>query len=455
LPLVILGYYNRQLAAEKVNDQIQAMLYRELDQLQDRIRLYVVDREDFIHGIDDDFCEALSAEYGIDFSVYRNSVLQASSRSELYRTSILDRRLNGDAYASIVLCEDHYFLTTERIGSVDYVVGYSPFTINGDMVGVLSIPTLNRQNEIDAELAQRNAYVFGIYAVVFGLALASGAFLAWRFGRPLRELTHAAAAVSSGNLDITVNARSQDEVGELARSFNHMVAKLKESRSELAKHERESAWKEMAKQVAHEIRNPLTPIKLSMQHVRQAFKDSAPDREEILKRVIQTVIEQIETLSRIALEFSNFAKLPENKYERVEIGELLRETVNLFSEVRDIDFVLRLWPQPLNVLADRDKLRGVFVNIVKNGIQAVERKGSITLETSLENRVCVVRITDTGPGISDEVRTKIFEPNFSTKSEGMGLGLAIAKRVIEEHGGKISCSSERGKGTVFEIRLPA
>jgi two-component system nitrogen regulation sensor histidine kinase NtrY len=455
LPLVILGYYNRHLAAEKVNEQVQATLYHELDQLQDRIKSYVVDREDFIHGVDDDFCEALSAEYGIDFSVYRGSHLQASSRSELYRTSILNRRLNGEAYASVLLGGDHYFLTTEKIGSVDYVVGYSPISINGDVVGVLSIPTLNRQSEIEAELAQRNAYVFGIYAVVFGLALASGAFLVWRFGRPLRELSRAAAAVSNGNLDVAVNAGSQDEIGELAQSFNDMVTKLKESRNELAKHERESAWKEMAKQVAHEIRNPLTPIKLSMQHVRQAFKDNAPEREEILERVIQTVIEQIETLSRIALEFSNFAKLPENKYERVEIGSLLRETINLFTEVRDIEFVLKLWPQPLTLLADRDKLRGVFVNIVKNAIQAIEGKGSITLETMLENRACIVRIADTGPGISDEVRSKIFEPNFSTKSEGMGLGLAIAKRVIEEHGGRIECSSERGKGTTFEIRLPA
>lgn len=455
LPLVILGYYNRQLAAEKVNEQIQSMLYRELDRLQDRIRSYVVDQEDFIHGVDDDFCEALSAEYGIDFSVYRSSLLQAGSRSELYRTSILDRRLNGEAYASVVLNDDRYFLTTERIGSVDYIVGYSPISVNGDMAGVLAIPTLNRQNEIEAELAQRNAYVFGIYAVVFGLALASGALLAWRFGRPLRDLTRAASAVSNGNLDIAVNARSQDEIGELAQSFNDMVAKLKASRSELAKHERESAWREMAKQVAHEIRNPLTPIKLSMQHVRQAFRDKAPDREAILERVIQTVIDQIETLSRIALEFSNFAKLPESKYERVEIESLLRETVNLFNEVQGINFVLNLSPQTLTILADRDKLRGVFVNIVKNAIQAIERKGSITLETRLENRVCVVRITDTGPGISDEVQSKIFEPNFSTKSEGMGLGLAIAKRVIEEHGGRITCSSERGKGTTFEIRLRA
>lgn len=454
LPLVILGFYNRQLAAETTKEQIASLLYNELDQLQDRVRNYIVDQEDFIYGVTDEFCEALAAEYGIDFSIYRHSMIQASSRSELYRASLLDRRLNGEAYASVVLGEERYFLTTERIGSVEYIVGYTPIYINGSVAGVLSVPTLNRQKEIEAEVAQRNAYVFGIYAVVFGIALMAGALLALRFARPLRELTFAARVVSKGNLDVTVETRSQDEIGELTQSFNDMVAKLKKSRSELAKHERESAWREMAKQVAHEIRNPLTPIKLSMQHVRQAFKDRVPNREEILQRVIQTVIDQIDTLSHIASEFSRFAKLPASKYERLNIEELLTETISLFKEVHDVDFIMNLSSQHPTVVADHDKLRGVFVNIVKNAIQAMEGKGIITIETVFEEHTCIVRISDTGQGISDEVRLKIFEPNFSTKTEGMGLGLAIAKEVIEDHGGTISCSSEQGKGTAFEIRLP-
>jgi signal transduction histidine kinase len=454
VPLLVLSYYNRQLVAERVQKQGELELYNELVRLQDRIRAYVSDEEDFMKGVDDDFCEALAAEYGVDFSIYHGSSIQASSRSELYRASLLDGRLNGEIYSSAVLDRKTYVLAKEKIGSVEYVVGYSPVLINGNVVGVLAIPTLNKQREIEAELSQQNVYVFGVYAIIFGIALAGGGLLAMRFAGPLHKLTHAIEIVADGNLDINVPVKSHDEIGTLARSFNGMIAKLRTSRDELAKRERESAWKEMAKQVAHEIRNPLTPMKLSIQHLRQAFKDNAPEREEILQRVTQTVIDQIESLSRIATEFSHFAKIPERKYERVSIDNLLTEAVNLFKDIQGVTFIDQLASPNVNVIADGDQLRGVFINILRNAIQAIEKAGTITISTSNENRICHIMISDTGAGIPEDIRIKIFEPNFSTKSEGMGIGLAIARRVIEDHGGTITCQSESGKGTTFDIRLP-
>ena len=454
VPLLILSYYNKQLVAERVQKQGEMELYSELVKLQDRIGAYVSDEQDFAKGISDDFCEALAAEYGVDFSVYRGASIQASSRSELYRASFLDGRLNGEVYESIMIDEKTHVLEKERIGSVEYVVGYAPISIDGRVVGVLAVPTLNRQRQIEAELAQQNVYVFGVYAIIFGIALVGGGLLALRFARPLQKLTLATKNVADGNLDINISVKSHDEIGTLANSFNDMISKLRISREELAKHERESAWKEMAKQIAHEIRNPLTPMKLSIQHLRQAFKDKAPEREEILQRVTQTVIEQIETLSRIATEFSNFAKMPERKFERVNIDNLLKDTINLFSEVQGINFINHLSSPAVMVIADSDQLRGVFINIIRNAIQAIEKTGTITISTFEEGRLCRIIISDTGLGIPEEIRSKIFEPNFSTKSEGMGIGLAIARRVIEDHGGNITCKSERGKGTIFEIRLP-
>ncbi len=454
VPLVVLSYYNKQLVEERVQKQGEIELYSELVRLQDRISAYVSDEEDFVKGIDDDFCEALAAEYGVDFSIYRGASIQASSRSELYRTSLLDGRLNGKVFASTILDGKTHVLAKEKIGSVAYVVGYTPLSVNESVVGVLAIPTLNRQKEIEAELAQQNAFVFGVYAIIFGIALVGGGLLALRFARPLQKLTQAVENVAEGNLDINVSVKSHDEIGTLAKSFNDMISKLRSSREELAKHERENAWREMAKQVAHEIRNPLTPIKLSIQHLRQAFKDKAPEREEILQRVTQTVIDQIETLSRIATEFSHFAKMPERKYERVDIDNLLKEAINLFREVQGVSFIDQLASPTIKVIADSDQLRGVFINIIRNAIQAIEKAGTITISTIKEGRVCLITISDTGLGIPEEIRSKIFEPNFSTKSEGMGIGLAIARRVIEDHGGKITCQSERGKGTTFEIRLP-
>jgi two-component system nitrogen regulation sensor histidine kinase NtrY len=454
VPLVVLSYYNRQLVVDRFQKQGEMELYNELVKLQDRISTYISDEEDFVKGIDDDFCEALATEYGVDFSIYRGASIQASSRSELYRASLLDGRLNGKVFATIMLDGKTQVLAKEKIGSVEYVVGYSPLSINGRVVGVLAIPTLNKQRDIEAELSQQNAYVFGMYAIIFGIALAGGGLLALRFARPLHTLTRAAKNIADGNLDITVSVKSHDEIGTLAQSFNDMILKLRTSREELAKHERENAWKEMAKQVAHEIRNPLTPIKLSIQHLRQAFKDKAPDREEILQRVSQTVIDQIETLSRIATEFSHFAKMPERKFERVCIDDLLKETINLFKEVQGIEFINHIACPTVTVIADNDQLRGVFINIIRNAIQAIEKTGIITISTSKEGRMCLITISDTGLGIPEEIRSRIFEPNFSTKSEGMGIGLAIARRVIEDHGGIITCQSQRGKGTTFEIRLP-
>ena len=454
LPLVVLSYYNKQLVAERVQKQGEVELYTNLIKLQDRIGAYVSDEEDFVKGVDDDFCEALAAEYGVDFSVYRSDTIQASSRSELYRASLLDGRLNGEVFASTLLEGRPHVLAKENIGSVQYLVGYSPLSINGTVVGVLAIPTLNREKEIEAEVSQQNVYVVGVYAVIFGLALAGGGLLALRFARPLQNLTQAVKKVANGNLDINVTVKSNDEIGTLAQSFNDMISKLRTSREELAKHERENAWKEMAKQVAHEIRNPLTPMKLSIQHLRQAFKDKAPEREEILQRVTQTVIEQVEALSRIATEFSHFAKMPERKFERVKIDSVLRDAMNLFKEVQGVSFVDHLEFSTMEVIADSDQLRGVIINIIRNAIQAIDKVGTITIRTAQEGRWCLITISDTGVGIPEEIRSKIFEPNFSTKSEGMGIGLAIARRVIEDHGGMITCQSERGKGTTFEIRLP-
>jgi two-component system, NtrC family, nitrogen regulation sensor histidine kinase NtrY len=454
-PLAVLSYYNRQLVTEKVNEQVEKRLIKELQQLHDRINAYVSDEDDFIQGIDDDFCEALASEYGIDFSIYRNTSIQASSRPELYRATLLDERLNGNVFSSVVLGDKNDLLIKEKIGSVEYLVGYTPISISGKIAGVLSIPTLNRQREIEKEMAQQNAYVFGAYAIVFGIVLVLGTVLSMRFAMPIQKLTQGAKDISDGNLDVNIIVKSNDEIGTLAKTFNNMVAKLKANMIELAKQEREIAWKEMAKQVAHEIKNPLTPIKLSVQHLRQAFKDKAVDREEILQRVTQTVIEQIDALSKIATEFSNFAKMPETKFERIDIGRLIKETVNLYCEVDRINFIEKYSEAQIMVIADRDQLRGVFTNIIRNAIQAINGTGDITIETCQQKHNCVIKISDTGDGIPAEILKKIFMPNFSTKTEGMGLGLAIAHRVIEDHGGTISCSSQPGKVTTFEIRLPA
>jgi two-component system nitrogen regulation sensor histidine kinase NtrY len=281
-----------------------------------------------------------------------------------------------------------------------------------------------------------------------------GIFLANRLSRPLRDLSEAATSIGKGNLDVQLSVRSADEVGELVRSFNEMTKELKVSRENVARAERELAWKEMAKQVAHEIKNPLTPMKLSIQHLLQAYKDGVKDYGQILQRVSATVIEQIEVLSRIASEFSHFARMPERRFERVDVKQLLQETVALFSDVRGIEFHTKLSDTPAILVADRDELRRVFINLIRNSVQAMEKGGKISVELAVMDQVCGITISDTGSGIPDTLQPKVFQPNFSTKTDGMGLGLAIAVKVVEDLNGTIHLRSAVGKGTTIEMRIP-
>lgn len=454
VPLVVMASYNRELAIERLDDSITGRLAEDLDLIHQRIITSVTDEGDFFAGINNDYCEVAAADLGVDFSVYGGSSLQASSRPELYRAALLDDRLTGSAFVNTMMLGRSFFRDFERIGEVTYTVGYRPIIMGDRVVGVLAVPALYRQREIDEELAQRNAFVLGAYALVVLFVVIVGFILANRLSRPLRELSLAAQVIGKGNLDVQLTPQSSDEVGNLVQSFNEMTKELRVSREDLARAERELAWKEMAKQVAHEIKNPLTPIKLSIQHLTQAYKDGAKDFGQVLQRVSNTVIEQIEVLTRIASEFSNFARMPARKFERVDVKELLQETVTLFGGVRGIEFRTKFSETPAILIADRDELRRVFINVIRNSVQALEKGGTITVEMGISNQICTVSISDTGSGIPQELQAKVFQPNFSTKTDGMGLGLAIAQKVIEDLNGTVALRSEVGKGTTVEMRIP-
>lgn len=454
LPLLLMAYYNRQLAIERVEEIVARDLSNDLNLIQQRILNTVVDEQDFFIGVTNDYCEVVASELGADFSVYGRSSLLASSRPELYRTAILDDRLSAKAYLNSVILGKNFFKDSERIGEVEYVVGHRPLFINNQFVGVLSVPALYRQSEIDEELARRNAFTLGAYAVVLLFVVTVGLILANRLSKPLRDLSQAATLIGHGNLDIRLTATSDDEVGELVRSFNEMTKELKAGRESLAQAERELAWKEMAKQVAHEIKNPLTPIKLSIQHLQQAYKDGVKDFEGMLTKVAQTVIEQIDVLSRIASEFSNFARMPERKFERVNLQQLLGETMRLFGGVSGIEFRAKISDTLAIVVADGDELRRVFINIIRNSVQAMDKGGLITIESDVTENLCTILISDTGAGIPEEIRAKVFQPNFSTKTDGMGLGLAISQKIIQDLNGTIELFSEVGRGTTVEMKIP-
>jgi len=454
VPLFLVAYYNNEFAVERLESNLQRELTQNLELGHRRILSTISSELDFREGVTDDYCDIVASELGVDLSIYRRTHLQASSRPELYSSGILDSLLPADAFANLFVLGRTRYIGKDEIGQSPYAVGYQTIEINGRTLGVLAMPTLSRQSDLEAELVERNVFVLSIYIVILVLVIGTSIVIAYTLSGPIRDLTRAARAVGEGNLDVQVSPQSRDEIGELVDAFNDMTREIKESRMEIAKAEREMAWKEMAKQVAHEIRNPLTPMKLSIQHLRQAFRDKASNLDEIIQTVSQTVMDQIDSLTRIAGEFSQFARMPQRTYERVHLNQLLQETLDLFREVKEIEFDSKFADNDPELVADRDELRRVFVNIVRNAIQAMEGGGRISVSSDAGDGTCIIRISDSGPGIPDLLLARVFEPNFSTKSEGMGLGLAISKKVIEDLNGSIWINSKVGFGTTVEITLP-
>ena len=415
---------------------------------------YLKTVDKFWRVVNNDFCIEVATDLGIDFNIFRDGYLYSSSRPELYDAQILDRRMPADAYRITAILGSEFYFENDKVGISEYTIGFKSIRIAEQTVGVLAIPTLFQQEEVFRELAQRNALLAGIYFAVLFLIVGISVLFANRMTQPLRRLQTAAHAIGEGNLNITVTSKANDETGALVKAFNQMVSEIKQRREEQAQYERDLAWKEMAKQVAHEIKNPLTPMKLSVQHLQQAFKDKVKDFDKIVFRVTKTIIEQIDSLARIATEFSHFSRMPVRKFESVELHNLLEETISLFKGVKGIEIQKEFSIINPIVIADKDELRRVFINIVRNSVQAIEKNGLIKMQTSVQNDKCTISISDTGIGIQPEHLPNVLKPNFSTKAGGMGLGLAICRQIITDLNGSINVSSVYGRGTKVEIILP-
>jgi nitrogen fixation/metabolism regulation signal transduction histidine kinase len=288
------------------------------------------------------------------------------------------------------------------------------------------------------------------------VSIAFAVFISEKITSPLRYLQEKFSKIKLGESYERIAYTSKDEIGDLVQEYNRMVDELGHSVELLAKSERESAWREMAKQVAHEIKNPLTPMKLSIQQLQRAWNDKSENLNEYFAEVTKLIIEQIDNLSHIATEFSNFAKMPRTKPERIELGNLLNGIIKLFSE-SGVKIMLHMEnEQNYFVFADKEQLSRVFINLATNAIQAIpdNRQGIIEIILKqLENNIMII-VHDNGQGIPDNLLSKMFQPNFTTKSAGMGLGLAISKSIIENSGGKINVSTTVGEGTTFTIILP-
>ncbi|TDI80377.1 MAG: HAMP domain-containing protein [Caldithrix sp.] len=296
-------------------------------------------------------------------------------------------------------------------------------------------------------------FFFVVYVPAAGLSIALGIYFSRKITSPLLSLVKGTKKIAGGDWNYRVKADSKDEVGDLVHSFNTMITTLKEKQDQVVSLEKMAAWREIARILAHEIKNPLTPIQLTVQHMKDKYEGDDPEYGKLLEECSEIVIDEIESLRTLVREFSEFARMPKLSLSHGDLNELVEEVRKLYPN-NNISMELERTLPELNF--DHEKMRRVVINLIENGLDSINEKGvgDIQIRTSLEDKMAVIHYSDTGNGIPDEIREKIFEPYFSTKKSGMGLGLAIVKRIIEEHGGRISIESEEGKGTKFEIELP-
>jgi nitrogen fixation/metabolism regulation signal transduction histidine kinase len=325
------------------------------------------------------------------------------------------------------------------------------------IVAYLNLPYFAKTSELRTEISSFLTTFLNIYIFFIALSIFLTLLISRYTTRPLQLIKDNMRSISLGRSNQKINWESNDEIGKLISEYNRMIDELARSAELLAKSERESAWREMAKQVAHEIKNPLTPMKLSVQYLQKAWDEGSDDFDKRLNRFTRTIIEQIDTLSMIASEFSDFAKMPQARSRRNNLIDIIKNAMDLFKDTGHIQFNIHYDPDLDHVvIVDQKQLLRVFNNLIQNSIEAIgdEQEGKIDIRVKAEDDEFLVYVIDNGPGIATEQADKIFSPSFTTKTSGMGLGLAMARSIIINSGGEITFESEKGNGAVFLIRLP-
>lgn len=394
-----------------------------------------------------------------DIHLYdQKGLLFASSRNDVFVKGLTGTLMNPAAYNEMFYQQKTEFVHQEIIGNLQYFSGYVPFyNQQGQLLAYLNLPYFTRQNDLTREISDFIVALINILLILFIL----GIWLTWwisdNMTRPLAMIQQKMQNIRLGKPNEAIHYDRLDEIGALVNEYNRMLDELEVSARMLAESERETAWREMAKQIAHEIKNPLTPMKISIQYLQKAYREKHAGWESLIDKVAVTLIEQIDSLSAIASEFSAFARMPFPSNEKVNMAEMGRSLLTLYEHFENMEMTLTLNNEDeLWAVGDREHLLRMFNNLIKNSIQAIppDRKGKIHIEMTGYPQEVMVKVTDNGAGIPPDVQDRMYTPSFTTKSSGMGLGLAIVKRIIETMNGSIRFVTDEGRGTTFFIELP-
>lgn len=400
----------------------------------------------------------ISEVHRLDVNIYSlDGDLITSSEKDIFKRGLVAPKMGSFAFQELTRLGYVRSDQNESIGDLEYTAAYLPLiSVGGDTFAFMGIPYYARQRELRSDVTDFMSTLLNVYVFLLLIAGGLAIVIANSITKPLSELRE-----NLGSLRLGENQRlpysRKDEIGDLVNAYNDAAQQIEESSKLLAQQERDDAWREMAKQVAHEIKNPLTPMKLSIQYLLHAYQSNPNDAEPLLKRVSKTLIEQIDSLANIATEFSNFAKMPKPENSEFSINDLVASVHHLFANERsDMEISISLPDKDFEVFADRNHLTRVLNNLFKNAIQAIpdNRDGIIDVALYKDDKKAMIKVKDNGTGIPPEIQKKVFTPNFSTKNSGTGLGLAICKSIVEGFNGDIYFETEEDKGTIFYVELP-
>ncbi|MFM7007144.1 MAG: ATP-binding protein [Flavobacteriales bacterium] len=398
----------------------------------------------------------LSNVFKTDLFVFdSDGFLIASSRPKLFAYGLIGEHMNPRAMDALIGENQSYFSHQDQIGKLSYRSAYLPI-MNQQLkqIGFINLQLFGQQEAYEQQIEQFFRAAINVFILLLALSVLIALVVSnWLIG-PLQTVARSVRNLELGKSNQKISYHNDDEIGALVKAYNEKLAELELAASQIARSERESAWRELAQQIAHEIKNPLTPMKLHIQHLLRKLDANDADVQQQAQKTLPGLIEQIDTLARMANEFARFAKLPEPIFEHIELNVFIAQATNLFDETGEL-IQFQAAKNSVWVSADKDMLSQVFHNLLQNAKQATESNNAalIIVQLQIENDKVKIRIQDNGVGISSEQQAQIFTPYFTTKSSGSGIGLSVVKQIIEKHNGKVRFESTLGEGTTFFIEL--
>lgn len=452
VPLVAVCIITLGLTAKSSREQLKDDFLNRTTQFAKTVSLTMKvsgDRDDF----ENEFKNVTTLS-GLDANLYATSgILSATSQPLIFENQMHSSYLDPAVFRRMKRGEAS-FVSTDRVGSLEFYVAYSKVLSpdTGEIVGILGVPFFQSGESLKQMQITVLANIISIFTLIFIVLLIISFFVTKWLTAPLSMITRTFGRISLTKTNEPLEWKSDDEIGLMVREYNHMLDTLSQSKRELEKNQREKAWREIAQQVAHEIKNPLTPMKLTLQQLERSLRQN-DQRDEKLERTVQSLLSQINSLDELASSFSSFAKMPEPVMKPVELVSLLSRLVNLHAQEGSVSLATSVESAP--IFADDQLLGRILSNIILNGIQSVPKNKSPEIGVTLEVHApyFTVSITDNGSGIDAELVDKIFLPHFTTKRTGSGLGLAITRQGIEQMGGRISFKTSTS-GTTFRVDLP-